>query len=51
MKILTKGSYFGKQQSALSFDGIVVSKYKYTEPKTAWHYHEKPYFMYVLLNF
>ncbi|MBQ0732752.1 helix-turn-helix domain-containing protein [Aquimarina celericrescens] len=48
MKILTKGNYYGTQRSELSFNGIVVSKYHYTEPQTAWHYHENPYFMYVL---
>lgn len=48
MKILTKGKYFGEKKLELSFNGIVLSEYAYNEPKTPWHYHENPYFMYVL---
>ncbi|MHA7060009.1 helix-turn-helix domain-containing protein [Aquimarina sp. M1] len=48
MKILTEGTYYGKQNSEASFNGILLSQYKYTVDKTAWHYHENPYFMFVL---
>ena len=48
MKILTSGEYFGNQDKELSFDGIFLSKYRYTVEKTKWHYHENPYFMFVL---
>ncbi|NJB72121.1 AraC-like DNA-binding protein [Saonia flava] len=48
MRILSKGEYFGKKKLELSFNGIVLSEYSYHEPKTVWHYHENPYFMYVL---
>lgn len=48
MKILKKGTYYGNQNSEVSFNGILLSQYDYTVDKTAWHYHENPYFMFVL---
>lgn len=48
MKILTKGQYYGNQNSEVSFNGVLLSQYTYTGDKTDWHYHENPYFMYVL---
>jgi len=48
MRILTKGKYYGSQNSEASFNGVLISHYTYTISKTDWHYHENPYFMYVL---
>ena len=48
MKISTKGMYYGKKDLEVSFNGILLSQYNYTGSKTDWHYHENPYFMYVL---
>lgn len=49
MKILSKGQYYGIKDSEQSFDGILLSQYKYEKGgRTDWHYHENPYFMYVL---
>lgn len=48
MKILTKGTYYGAKKSEIEIDGIVLSQYDYFNPRTDWHYHENPYFMYVL---
>ncbi len=48
MKILTKGKYYGSRNSEKSFNGVLLSHYTYTGNKTDWHYHENPYFMYVL---
>lgn len=48
MKILTKGKYYGNRNSEKSFNGVLLSQYKYTGITTDWHYHENPYFMYVL---
>lgn len=48
MKILTKGSYYGKKRLELDNKGIILSEYDYHMPKTDWHYHENPYFMYVI---
>lgn len=48
MKISTKGKYYGTRNSEKSFNGVLLSQYTYTGIKTDWHYHENPYFMYVL---
>ncbi|MEM1257614.1 MAG: helix-turn-helix transcriptional regulator [Bacteroidota bacterium] len=52
MKILTKGQYYGIKDSEQSFQGIHLSQYDYAtggkDSRTDWHYHENPYFMYVL---
>lgn len=48
MKILSHGEYYGSQNAECSFNGVVLSKYTYTAERTDWHYHENPYFMYVL---
>ncbi|MBX2814853.1 MAG: helix-turn-helix transcriptional regulator [Saprospiraceae bacterium] len=48
MEILEKGNYFGKRNTQCSLDGILLSKYEYTVDRTAWHFHENPYFMFVL---
>lgn len=48
MKVSTKGKYYGTQDVEVSFDEILLSQYDYTIEKTPWHYHENPYFMFVL---
>jgi len=48
MKISTKGKYYGRLNSEIAFNGILLTKYDYHEDRTPWHYHENPYFMYVL---
>jgi len=52
MKVLSKGQYYGVKDAEQSFDGILLSQYNYAtgekESRTDWHYHENPYFMYVL---
>ncbi|WP_282079529.1 helix-turn-helix domain-containing protein [Aquimarina algiphila] len=48
MKISTKGKYYGNLNSERAFNGILLTKYDYHEDRTPWHYHENPYFMYVL---
>lgn len=48
MKISTKGKYYGNLDSEMSFEGILLTKYDYNGVQTPWHYHENPYFMFVL---
>ncbi|WP_103072156.1 helix-turn-helix domain-containing protein [Aquimarina sediminis] len=48
MKILTKGTYYGAMHSELETNGLLFSEYNYLIDKTDWHFHENPYFMYVL---
>ncbi|MFA0963532.1 helix-turn-helix transcriptional regulator [Roseivirga sp. BDSF3-8] len=48
MKILTPGTYYGARRTELKQDGLILSEYDYLARQTDWHYHENPYFMYVL---
>lgn len=48
MKILTKGKYYGEKKLEFDNQGIILSEYNYLIPQTDWHYHENPYFMYVI---
>lgn len=48
MKVLTRGQYYGNEKLAVSINGVLLSQYSYIGEKTDWHYHENPYFMYVL---
>lgn len=48
MRILGKGTYYGKEKSVLIQSGVILSEYDYHIPETEWHYHEHPYFMYLL---
>lgn len=48
MKVLTKGKYYGEKKMELDNKGIILSEYDYLTPRTDWHYHENPYFMYVI---
>jgi len=48
MKILTKGNYYGAKRSEIHVNGVVLSEYNYLAAETDWHFHENPYFMYVI---
>lgn len=48
MKILTKGNYYGSMHAEQQVNGIIFSEYDYLIDRTDWHFHENPYFMYVL---
>ncbi|MFK7970660.1 MAG: helix-turn-helix transcriptional regulator [Bacteroidia bacterium] len=48
MRILTTGQYYGSKRTDWRANGLVLSEYDYYDPRTDWHYHENPYFMYVL---
>jgi AraC-like DNA-binding protein len=48
MKTLTKGTYYGSMKKERNENGIILSEYDYFEERTDWHFHENPYFMYVL---
>lgn len=48
MKILTSGKYYGVKESEINIDKLILSEYDYLSTRTDWHYHENPYFMYVL---
>ncbi|MEM8765584.1 MAG: helix-turn-helix transcriptional regulator [Bacteroidota bacterium] len=48
MRILTEGTYYGIKKTEIQSNGILLSEYDYNAPRTDWHFHENPYFMYVL---
>ncbi|MEM9362261.1 MAG: helix-turn-helix transcriptional regulator [Bacteroidota bacterium] len=48
MKIQKSGSYYGIKKLELKKKGFALSEYSYHLPETDWHYHENPYFMFVL---
>lgn len=48
MKISTKGKYYGNLNSEMEFEGALFTRYDYHTDSTPWHYHENPYFMFVL---
>jgi AraC-like DNA-binding protein len=51
LKILKKGQFYGIKDLEKSFDGISLSQYNYntgSDKPTDWHYHENPYFWYIL---
>jgi len=48
MRIRSRGEYYGSKKQAISYGGIAMSEYQYFDPDTPLHYHENPYFMYVL---
>ncbi len=48
MNILKKGEFFGTHCQKLTFENIIITDTEYTHPKVDWHYHENPYFTYLL---
>ncbi|MFV1884047.1 MAG: helix-turn-helix domain-containing protein [Balneola sp.] len=48
MKVLKDGTYYGSMNTERRFNGLIISEYDYLIERTDWHYHENPYFMYVL---
>ncbi len=48
MKTLTLGNYYGRKKQELVLKDIVLSEYDYLIARTDWHFHENPYFMYLL---
>ncbi|APZ46945.1 AraC family transcriptional regulator [Polaribacter reichenbachii] len=48
MKKLLKGEYFGNHYNKNQFDDLLITDTKYTHAKVDWHYHENPYFTYLL---
>lgn len=48
MNQLKKGEYFGHHFQKTVFDNIIVTDTEYTHPKVDWHYHQNPYFTFLL---
>jgi len=48
MNKLNKGEYFGRHNQELRFNDIIITDTEYTHEKVDWHYHENPYFTYLI---
>lgn len=48
MKKLKTGEFYGAHYHRREFDNLLVTDTEYTHPKVDWHYHENPYFTYLL---
>lgn len=48
MRISKSGTYYGKRSLEIKTPQFIISEYDYLEQSTPWHFHEMPYFMYVL---
>ncbi|WP_299104767.1 helix-turn-helix transcriptional regulator [uncultured Tenacibaculum sp.] len=45
---LSKGNFFGNHYQKVIYDGICITDTEYIHSKVDWHYHENPYFTYIL---
>lgn len=48
MKNLRNGEFFGQTNETLHFGGVTITDTEYTHPFVDWHYHENPYFTFLL---
>lgn len=48
MKVLNKGEFFGETNSRNTLAGLIITDTVYTHDKVDWHYHENPYFTFIL---
>lgn len=48
MNKLTQGEFYGTHYEKLVLDNCVITDTEYTHSKVDWHYHENPYFTYLL---
>jgi AraC family transcriptional regulator len=48
MQNLKTGQFFGNTNQTLRLDGLTLTDTEYTHSKVDWHYHENPYFTFIL---
>lgn len=48
MKRLKTGEFYGKHYQKSAFENLIITDTEYTHSKVDWHYHENPYFTYLL---
>ena len=48
MKKLKEGQYFGDHYQKSNFDGVTITDTEYTHDYVDWHFHENPYFTFLL---
>lgn len=45
---LPKGQFYGQTTETIHLDGITLTDTAYTHDRVDWHYHENPYFTFIL---
>lgn len=48
MNTLRNGEFFGQTNDKINIDGLTITDTEYTHPYVDWHYHENPYFTFLL---
>ena len=48
MNYLTTGEFFGETEKTIFVDGITLTETQYLVEYVDWHYHENPYFTFIL---
>ncbi|MCB7479836.1 helix-turn-helix domain-containing protein [Christiangramia sediminis] len=48
MNKLQTGEFYGTHYQKLPFENLILTDTEYTHSKVDWHYHENPYFTYLL---
>lgn len=48
MNKLKKGEFYGTNFQKSAFENLIITDTEYTHNKVDWHYHENPYFTYLL---
>jgi AraC family transcriptional regulator len=48
MKVLRNGEFYGTHYQKLALDNVVITDTEYVHRKVDWHYHENPYFTYLI---
>lgn len=48
MNKLKTGEFYGKHYQKSAFKNLIITDTEYTHSKVDWHYHENPYFTYLL---
>lgn len=48
MNKLSKGEFYGTHFQKSTFENIIITDTEYIHSKVDWHYHENPYFTYLL---
>ncbi|MBE8728244.1 AraC family transcriptional regulator [Flavobacterium hungaricum] len=48
MKQLKTGQFFGQTNRYIQLGGLTITDTEYTHDTVDWHYHEKPYFTFIL---
>src|SRR5690606_39173735 len=48
MNKLKTGEFYGTHYQKSAFENLIITDTEYTHSKVDWHYHENPYFTYLL---